>query len=61
VSAKRLIRILTGELPFDCSLLGVSRYLPSIDLGLQQVPIGYSSIQALAAEDADLDFRHVLF
>ena len=54
-----LICILPSELPFDGSLLGVARLLPSIDFSAQYLLAGHASIQALTAEDADLDLGHV--
>ena len=54
-----VIGILTSELPFDGSFVGVSCLLPSVYFGLQQFSTGDPSIQALPAQDADLDLRHV--
>ena len=38
---------------------GVAGELPGVDLVLQRPRIGDAAIQALAREDADLDFGHV--
>ena len=56
---KICICILPSKFPLNGSLKGVSRLLPSLDFGYQQLSTGNPPIQALAAEDADLNFRHV--
>ena len=53
------ICVLPSELPLDSSLLGVPRLLPGVDFRPQKVLAGDTPVQTLAAEDADLDFRHV--
>jgi hypothetical protein len=57
--SKISICILIGELPFDGSLLDVSRLLLGVYLGLQEFSARDPPIQALPAEDADFDLRHV--
>ena len=59
MSTELLICILTGELSLDGSLQGVSSLLPSIDLAAQELPAVYAPVQALTAEDTDLDLRHI--
>jgi hypothetical protein len=59
VTLQLSIRVLSSELPLDGSSLGVSVTLPRFDLGLQALPGWNTTVQALAAEDADLDLRHV--
>src|SRR5665647_78958 len=54
-----LIRILSGELPLDGPLQGVSSLLPGIDLVAQELSAVDAPVQASATEDADLDLRHV--
>ena len=56
---KLTVCILSSEVPFNGASLCVSRLLPCIDFGLQGMAIGDASIQALAAEDANFDLRHV--
>ena len=53
------ISILPRELPLDGSMLRVAVGLPSSDLALQSTRGGNAAVQALAAEDADLDLCHV--
>jgi len=53
------ICILSSEVPFDRSIAFVSIVLPGIDLAFKQVPILNSAVQALAAENGDLDLGHV--
>ena len=57
--AKLLICILPSEFPLDGSLERVARVLPCIDLDAQKLPAVDTPVKALAAEDADLDLRHV--
>lgn len=59
MSPKLYICILPSKFPLNGSLKGVSRLLPSLDFGYQQLSTGNPPIQALAAEDADLNFRQV--
>ena len=59
MSTKLLIRILSSELPLDGFASDVALGLPCVDFALQKLRAGDAAIQALAAEDADLDFRHV--
>jgi len=53
VTTEFAVSILTSELPFDGSLVGVSCLLPSVHFGLQQFSAGDTSIKALPAENAD--------
>ena len=53
------ICILSSEIPLDGSLFLVAGLLPGINFGLQKFSIGNAPIQALAAENADLDLSHV--
>ena len=53
------IRILSSELPLDGLLGSVASELPLLDFAPQSVAVGPATIQALAAEDADFDLRHV--
>ena len=53
-----LVSILSGEAPLDSALQGISRCLPCIDFAVQRFAIGDSSVQTLAAQNADLDLRH---
>ena len=54
-----LICVLSSEFPLDSASKGISCELPDIDFALERPRIGNASIQALTAEDADLDLRHV--
>ncbi len=54
-----LICVLSNECPLDGSLQRVSRLLPGIDLASQELFAVDAPVQALAAEDACLDFCHV--
>ncbi len=53
------IRVLSSEGPLDASLLGVAAPLPGIDFRDESGLVWKSSIEALAIQDADLDFSHV--
>ena len=59
MSTELLVRVLSSELPLDGSLQRVSYLQPSIDLGAQELAAVDTPVQALPAEDADLDLRHV--
>ena len=59
MSAESLICVLTSEVPLNGSLFGISCLLPRIDFGLQKVAAANAPIQALPAQHADLNFRHV--
>lgn len=59
MSAELLICILTSERPLDGSLSGVTSLLPRVNLALQKVAVFNAPLQALTAEDADFDLRHV--
>jgi hypothetical protein len=59
VSTQFLIGILSSEFPLNRFAFGVPVSLPSDNLALQQGGCGDAAIQALAAEDADFDLRHV--
>ena len=54
-----LICVLSSEGPLDGSPQCVSRLLPGIDLAAQELPAVDAPVQALAAEDSNLDLRHV--
>src|SRR5665811_541879 len=53
------IRILSSEVPLDGSSFLVAGLLPRIDFGFQKFSIGNAPIQALAAENSNLDLSHV--
>ena len=53
------ICVLTSEVPLNGSLFGISCLLPRIDFGLKLLAAANSPIQALPAQYADLNFRHV--
>src|SRR5271169_587045 len=53
------IRILTGKCPLDGSVLSVASSLPGSDFFCEKFLIADSTVQALATERGDLDFRHV--
>ncbi len=59
MSPELLIGILSRELPLDGLAQRVSSGLPSIDFALQKPRSWNSAIQALAAEDSDLNLGHV--
>ena len=54
-----LICALSSELPLDGSTQRVSICLPGVDFALQKLQSWEATIQALAAEDANLDLCHV--
>src|SRR5882672_11856749 len=53
------MRALSGEHPFDASLIAVALNLPGLDLGFECLAVGDAAVEALAAQDADLDLDHV--
>lgn len=57
--SKLAVCILSSETPLDGASLRVSRLLPCVDFDLQGIAIWDAPIQALAAEDANLNLRHV--
>jgi hypothetical protein len=57
--SKIAVCILSSEAPFNGASLDISRFPPGIDFGFQGIAVGYSSVQALAVEDANLDLCHV--
>ena len=59
MSSKLAICVLLSELPFDGSLLLVPVDPPGVNFAAQQFTVADAAIQALAAEDADLDLCHV--
>ena len=59
MSTELQIRILTSECPLDGSLRDVTSLLPRVNLALQKISVFNTSIQALTAENADLNLRHV--
>ena len=59
MAPKLAISLLSSEAPFNGASFCVSRVLPSVDFGLQGIPIGNASIQALARENANFDLCHV--
>ena len=60
MASKLVVCVLSSELPLDGSAQRVvTSGLPGIDFALQKLRRWDSAIQALAAEDADLDLCHV--
>nr|WP_041946197.1 hypothetical protein [Variovorax paradoxus] len=59
MTTELVICILSSELPLDGSAQRVSICLPGIDFASQELLAGEVAVQALAREDADLDFCHV--
>lgn len=59
MTSQLAICILSSELPLDGAALGISIALPGTHLGLQALAGCNSTIQALAAQDADLYLCHV--
>ena len=59
MTAELVICILSSEGPLYGFAESVSRLLQRIDLRAQQLPAWNAAVQALAAEDTDLDFGHV--
>ena len=59
MTPKLAVCILSGEAPLNGASLCVSRLLPCVDFCLQGIAIGDASIQALAAQDTNLDLRHI--
>src|SRR5271169_3610593 len=53
------IRVLPSECPSDSSVLGVTASLPGSGLLCKEFLIADSTVQALATDRGDLDFRHV--
>ena len=47
MAPKLAISLLSSEAPFNGASFCVSRVLPSVDFGLQGIPVGNASIQAL--------------
>src|SRR3954451_20715736 len=51
--------LLTGEAPLDGRVLPVAVGLPSGDFAFERRPISEAAVEALAAEDGELNLRHV--
>jgi hypothetical protein len=52
-------RIFGRKAPFDLGAGGIARFFPLLDFSRERLFLSDAPVQALATQDAQLDFRHI--